>query len=370
MTAKIEIDLKSFVRLLLVVSAFVASVFLLWKLMPVLLIIIVSFFLAIALNKPVSKLARRLPGHSRTLATALSYVIFVVLLGLFFSIIVPPIVKQTSIFINSLPDYIDNISAQQGIAAEVINRYQLQDEVDAFVAGVRAQAGSVAQGVGTNVVNGVSSVINGFVTVVTVLVLAFLMLIEGPRWKERLWQIYTDKALLKRHQQLVARMYRVITGYINGQVLVAAIAGSTAALTLFTLTLFFALPTTAVLPLAVIVMITGLIPMIGATIGAIIVLTVLLFNDVGAALIFLGYFLIYQQIENNVIQPTVQSRSVELSALTVFIAAIVGIMLLGLVGGILAIPFAGCVRVLILDYIENRHKKRQQQHKLAVEAET
>jgi predicted PurR-regulated permease PerM len=82
----------------------------------------------------------------------------------------------------------------------------------------------------------------------------------------------------------------------------------------------------------------------------------------------LGYFLIYQQVENNVIQPTVQSRSVELSALMVFIAAIAGIMLLGLVGGILAIPFAGCVRVLVLDYIDHRHKKRQH-HKLAGETE-
>ena len=95
MRVKIEIDTKTFVRFLLVVSAFVGVVFLLWKLVPVLLLIAISFFLAIALNKPVSMVARRLPGHSRVLATAISYVAFITLIGLFLVVAVPPIIKQT-----------------------------------------------------------------------------------------------------------------------------------------------------------------------------------------------------------------------------------------------------------------------------------
>lgn len=358
MRVKIEIDTKTFVRFLLVVSAFVGVVFILSKLLPVLLIIAVSAFLAIALNKPVSALAHRLPGHSRVLATALSYSIFIIVLGGFVVLAVPPIISQTAAFINSLPGYIQSLSDQQGLLANIINRYELQDELNSFVQGVQGQAGSIAQGVGSNVVNGVTTVVSGFVTVLTLLVLTFLLLIEGPRWIDRLWDIYTDQALLQRHKEVVSRMYRVVTGFVNGQVLVASIAASMAMLTLFILSTFFNVPTNAILPLSVIVFITSLIPMIGATVGAALVLTVLVFNDLGAALIFLVYFVIYQQIENNVIQPTVQARTVELSALTVFLAAIVGVMALGLVGGILAIPIAGCLRVLLLDFLEHRRAER------------
>ncbi len=357
MRVKIEVDTATFVRFLLVVSAFVLTIFFVWKLSSVLLIILVSFFLAIAFNKPVSGLSRHLPGHSRVLATALSYVVLVAVIGLFLFVAVPPIISQTTLFISSIPGYFEQLSQSRGLVAELANRYQLHDEINAFVQGVQDQAGSIAQGVGSNVVAGVSSVFSGFITLLTVLVLTFLMLIEGPKWQQRLWEVYTDKSKMERHKRLVNRMYRVVTGYVNGQVLVATIAATMAATALLILSSIFNVPSTAILPLAVVVLFTSLIPMIGATIGATIVLIVLLFNDVGAALIFLIYFLIYQQIENNIIQPTVQSKTVELSALMVFIAAIVGVVLLGVVGGILAIPFAGCLRVLILDYIEHRHKK-------------
>jgi predicted PurR-regulated permease PerM len=355
---KIDIDTHTFIRFLLVVSAFVGIVFLLWKLLPVLMIILVAAFLAVALNKPVSALANKLPGHSRILATALSYSLFILILGGFLVIAVPSIVSQTTSFINSLPDYIQQLGDQRGFAADFITKYQLEDELSSFVQGIQGQAGAIAQGLGNNVVSGLSTVVNGFITMITLLVLTFLMLIEGPKWIERLWDAYANQELLHRHQQLIRRMYRVVTGYVNGQVVVAGIAACMAALTLFILATFFSIPANSILPLAVIIFVTSLIPMIGATIGAIIVMTVLVFNNIGATLIFLIYFVIYQQIENNVIQPTVQSRTVELSALTVFLAAIIGIMTLGLVGGILAIPVAGCLRVLLLDFLEQRRAER------------
>jgi predicted PurR-regulated permease PerM len=241
----------------------------------------------------------------------------------------------------------------------MVDRYQLEAQVDAFTTGVQGQAGQLAQGLGNNVVAGVSTLINGFITIVSVLVLTFLMLIEGPDWLRRLWDSYHDPKLLERHKRLLDRMYRVVTGYVNGQVLVASIAASAAAVTLLILNTFFSVPVSAILPLAVIVFFTSMIPMIGATIGAAIVLTVLAFSDIGAALIFIIYFIVYQQIENNVIQPTVQSRSVELSALGIFTTAIVGIVSFGLIGGVLAIPVAGCIRVLVLDYLENRRAQRE-----------
>jgi predicted PurR-regulated permease PerM len=149
-------------------------------------------------------------------------------------------------------------------------------------------------------------------------------------------------------------MYTVVTRYVSGQVFVATLAGASGLLVLFAMTSFFAVPLTAVLPLAFLIFLTDLVPMIGAIIGATIVIFVLIFNDLGAALTFAVYFLIYLQIESNLIQPTVQARTIELSALTILVAALIGINLLGPVGGFLAIPAAGCLRVLILDYLEHR----------------
>lgn len=357
MKVKIEIDSSTFVRLFLVAAAFVGGIFLLWKLTPSLMIILVSLFLAMALNPPVAALANKLPGHSRILATTVSYIIVLAILGFFVYVAIPPIVQQTTNFINSLPSYIDQVSSQRGVVGDIINRYNLQDDVTQFVEGARQQAGNIVQGVGGSVVAGVTTFLSGFVTLITVLVLTFLALIEGPRWLERLWSIYTDDHRLQHHKYLISRMYTVVTRYVTGQVFVATLAGASGLLVLFALTYFFKVPLTAVLPLAFLIFLTDLVPMIGAIIGATIVIFVLIFNDLGAAVAFGVYFFIYQQIENNLIQPTVQARTIELSALTILVAALVGINLLGPVGGFLAIPAAGCLRVLILDYLERRKAK-------------
>ena len=355
MKVKIEIETATFVRLFIVATVFLGSLFLVWKLTPSLMIVLVSLFLAMALNPPVSALASRLPGHSRILATAVSYIIVMAIIGFFVYVAIPPIIRQTMNFVSSLPVYIEQVSAQQGVVADLINRYDLQDEVDRLAQGAREQAGTVAQGVGGSLVNGVTSFLSGFVTLITMLVLTFLALIEGPRWLERLWNIYTDDHRLQHHKYLIGRMYTVVTRYVSGQVFVATLAGASGLLVLFALTSFFpSVPLSAVLPLAFLIFLTDLVPMIGAIIGATIVLFVLVFNDVGAAIVFGIYFFIYQQVENNLIQPVVQARTIELSALMILVAALIGINLLGPVGGFLAIPAAGCIRVLLLDYFERR----------------
>ena len=359
MKVKIDIESSTFIRLFVVAAIFVGGIFVLWKLTPSLMIVLVSFFLAMALNPPVSSLANRLPGHSRVLATTVSYIIVLAIIGFFVYVAIPPIVHQTANFINALPGYIEEVSKQKGVVGDVIKKYNLQNDVNNFVQGARSQAGNIVQGVGGSLITGVASFLSGFVTLVTVLVLTFLALIEGPRWLERLWSIYTDDHKLQHHKYLISRMYTVVTRYVSGQVFVATLAGASGLLVLFALTAFFTVPLTAVLPLAFLIFLTDLVPMIGAIIGATIVVFVLIFSDIGAAITFAVYFFIYQQIENNLIQPTVQARTIELSALTILVAALIGINLLGPVGGFLAIPAAGCVRVLLLDYFERRKVGKQ-----------
>lgn len=362
MTTKIDIDTKVFIRLLLVISIFVGVVLLIWRLWAPLLIIAVSFFLALALNPSVSALSRRLPGKSRILATLIAYILMLGVIGSFVYVAVPPTIEQSINLINNLPEYINNLRDQPGIVASIFNdfivRYDLQDELGTIIQGIQSQLLNSAGGIGGTVVTGVSSFFGGLVTVITLLVLTFLMLVEGPDWQRRIFSLIPDKVKGERYRKLASRMYGVVSSYVNGQLVVALIAATLGLLVLFILSQLFQLPLGIILPLVGVIFITDMIPLIGATIGATIVIIVLLFSDFGAALSFLIYFIIYQQIENNFVQPIVQARTVALSALSILIAVILGVSLLGIVGGILAIPIAGCLRVAVLEYIEYRNSHR------------
>src|SRR5690606_8152095 len=168
-----------------------------------------------------------------------------------------------------------------------------------------------------------------------------------------------DNARLKRHHEVVQQMYRVVSGYVTGQLLIAAIAGTGSAVVVLILSAFFDLPANLAMPIAAVVFVGGLIPMFGATIGGIIAIALLAFNDIPAAIIFAVYFVIYQQVENNFISPVVQSRTVDLSARTVLVSITIGLYLFGIVGGIISIPIAGCIRVLTNYYLEHTRRERE-----------
>lgn len=144
-------------------------------------------------------------------------------------------------------------------------------------------------------------------------------------------------------------MYRVIKGYVNGQVVLAALAAVLILPALLILDVPYAIA------LAVVVFICGLIPLVGHTIGAIIVSLVALFHSPLSALLILIYYILYQQIENYIIQPRIQANSTNMSPLLVFTAVLIGVSFGGLLGGLVAIPLAGCARILLLDYL--RFKK-------------
>lgn len=360
MKVKVDIDTKVFIRFVLVVLGFGLALLAIYKTRGALQLLGISLFLALALNPPVSRLTKRLPSKSRIGATAIAYLGVLVLLGGFLVLIVPPVIEQSAKFADTVPGLIDKANSQRYIFDDFIQRYGLEDTVDTAVEDAKAQASSVAANLGNTLVGGVGTILGGLANVLFVLVLTFLMLIEGPAWMRRMWGLYEDHQKLERHQSLVHRMYRIVTGFVNGQLAVAAIAAVTTLVVLLTLSATLGLPANLAVPLSVVIFLTGMIPMIGATIGASAVVLILLFNSPTAALIFLIYFVIYQQIENNFISPTIQSKNVELSALTILAAILIGITLGGLLGGIIAIPVAGCLRVLLLDQLELAKKKRLQ----------
>ena len=175
-----------------------------------------------------------------------------------------------------------------------------------------------------------------------------MMLVEGPRWL----RVFKDIIPNNRHEQaekLASDMYKVVKGYVNGQVILAALAA------IFILPMMVILDVQYPAALMVIVFICGLIPMVGHTIGAVIVSVVALFTSPVAALILLGYYFLYQQIENYLVQPRIQANSTNMSPLLVFSSVVIGVNFGGIFGGLVAIPIAGCLRILVLDYLRRKN---------------
>lgn len=345
---KIDIDTRTVVRVMAVAVAFWLGLAAVIKLRGVIAILLISFFLSLALNPPVSYLSRRLPGGGRAIATGLAYVIVLGVLGLFVANTIPPLVRETRNLVQTIPQRIEEIrsSNNNGVVADFIERYQLEDEANELASNITTRLGDV----GGPLLSGVGRITSSLVGFITVLVLTFLMLIEGPQWAKLFWS-YVPKSRRAHHQALALRMYNVVTGYVNGQLLIASIAGLTS------LVAMVAVGIPNAIALAGVITLTGLLPLIGATLGAVIIVLVALFQSLGQALFMLVFFVVYQQIENNAIQPYVQSRALEISPLLVLVAVIVGVTLGGLLGGFLAIPTAACIRILLLDYVSQSSRK-------------
>jgi predicted PurR-regulated permease PerM len=345
-SVEVTISNRTILRIVLLILATLVLVTMARKASHALLLIFIAFFLALALNSPVHWLSQRLPGKSdkRTLATTLSFVFIVLLLLGFLASIVPPLVRQTNTFIKAAPALVSDVRSQDSALGKFVRHYHLQDEVNKF----SNELSFKSKDLGGSLLGTTKRVGSNIFSALTVLVLTFMMLIEGPRWLSFADRLIPDDKE-KRTHKLAYDMYRVVKGYVNGQLILAALASLFISVPLIILHISYPVA------LVVIVFICGLIPLVGHTIGAIIVSTVALFHSPWSALIILTYYITYQQIENYALQPKIQANSTNMSPLLVFGAVIVGVNLSGLLGGLLAIPLAGCLRILLLEYLDSRH---------------
>jgi predicted PurR-regulated permease PerM len=341
----LTVSFQTFARLTLMVVATIILLGALHKASHALLLIFVAFFLTLALNGPVYWLGNQLPGKrrgSRSIATTLSFLIVVILLGGFIASIAPPLVRQTENLVNAAPNLVQNLRSQNSDAGRIIRRYHLEKQVDTF----SSQLSDRLKNVGGAAFSTVQRVGSSFFSLLTILVLTFMMLVEGPRWLKFMRDIIPDK----HHDladSLAVDMYKVIKGFVNGQVTLAALAS--VLIMPAVLLLHIGYPAA----LIVVIFICGLIPLVGHTIGAVIVTTVALFHSTSAAVIILVYYILYQQIENYLIQPRIQANSTNMSPLLVFMSVVVGVSFGGLFGGLVAIPAAGCLRIALLEYLRS-----------------
>jgi predicted PurR-regulated permease PerM len=319
----------------------------------VLSLVFAAFFLALALNPAVSFIRRRLKIESRAKATAVAYLGVVIFLAVFFALVIPPLVRQTQVFIKQVPQTVSDFQNQDTSISRAVERYNLDTRL---TEGAKDFASHYSD-FGDTLLNTGRRVAEAVASLFAVLVMAFMMLVEGPRWFELYFGTLSEKR--RKHQKKLAdRMYKAVSGYVNGQVLLAVVAGTFAFIALEIAGRVLDVPSNSA-ALAGIVAVFGVIPLFGNPIAATLVVLVCLLNSITLAIIMAIYFVVYFFIENHTFQPYIQSRLNELTPLLVFIAAIVGVSLGGILGAIVAIPAASAIKILVEDYFSNRPKNEE-----------
>ena len=346
MTLNINIETKNVIKIFTLATGFTLGVFAVAKMYDAIILITIAFFVALALNPAVHFLSKYMPRKKRGPAIAIVMVGLIATLGFLLASIVPPVVKETGNFIDSFPLKTDGIFYNNETVQTFIKKYKLQDNIDLAVEGGKRRILNI----GEDAVRGVGYVGSSFISTTTILVVAVLMLTGGPKLLNSSADLlYRDQRVRNRHKNLAKKMYGAVTGDVVGQVSLAIIAAS------FALGALALLGVPYPLPLAAIVFVFGLVPLVGNTLAAIlVVISTFILKDATAGIILLLFFIVYQQIENMTLQPIVQGKTTDLSPLIVFVSVILGVALIGPIGGLLAIPAAACGKVFLLDYFEHR----------------
>ncbi len=341
-----EIPSRTILKILALTTGFFAVLMLCYLARHELVWIGTAFFLAVAFNPAVEWVTRFMPRRHRGLAIGTVFI----LVGLVFTFLVvsfvPPLVQQTAALTRDLPKYTDQLVHGSGFVPDLIREFQLVDRIKDS----QDQLTNYASSAGSQFVGVLGSVFSSVVAGITILALTFFMLLEGPAWVKAFWRTVPDSR--REHlEHLANQMYRSVTGYVNGNLLTSLIAAVTTALALALVGVPFAIP------LGIFVGIMDLLPLIGATIGAVVVLLVAGFTSLTALIFMAIFFVIYQQLENHVLQPVVYGKTVDISPLLVLVSVLMGAAVGGIVGAIVAIPVFASLQILIKDFVERRRAK-------------
>jgi predicted PurR-regulated permease PerM len=307
--------------------------------------IIVATLLACALNPAVEAVERR--GLGRPWAASLVFVVaLLVVTGIGF-LVIPPLVSQVTDFVNAVPDFIDDLTAGEGPLGWLQDEYQI---VDRIRAAIEEQGVGGILGLGGPVLDVVRSVVTAVVGAITIIFLTYFMLLEGPRTIDGVLRLLPE-GTRSRYERVGRDIYRAISGYVTGNLLISLVAGTLSAIVLFAVGSEYAVA------LGLLVAILDLIPLAGATLAAIAVSTVIFIEtDWIRCLIVIGFFIAYQQFENHVLQPLVYGRTVQLSPLAVLCAVLIGAQLAGILGALLAIPIAGSLIAIVREILLYRQE--------------
>jgi predicted PurR-regulated permease PerM len=309
----------------------------------ILIWIFVAIFLALALNPGVEWLLAH-GVRRRGFAVGITFVGAIVVISAIAATIIPTLVDQVNEFVDAVPGYFEDLTRGRGPLGFLEREYQITERVrEALEEG---GAGRILGFSGTALAI-TKGVITAVIATVTIAFLTLFMLLEGPTWVERLYSLLPEEQQ-PRWRAVGDEIYRTIGGYVTGNLVISVIAGVVSTAVLVLLDVPYAVA------LGLLVALLDLIPLAGATIAAIMVTTVAFLDSTTSGIIVLVFFVLYQQLENHVLQPVVYGRTVQLSPLAVLIAVLIGAELAGIVGALAAIPVAGTIQVVLRDWLKHR----------------
>jgi predicted PurR-regulated permease PerM len=342
----VRFRLRTVLSLLATIVAVAVFLEVIWIARHVLTWILISLFLAVALNPAVGWFQRH-GVKRRGIAAAITYLLALAFLAGIGITFVPTLVSQVNDFVQKLPDYVHDITHGQGRLGFLETKYHIQERIESAVKEGGAAKVLGLSGVALSVAKGVVSIV---VAALTIAFMTFFMLLEGPTWVDRFYGLMSERSE-QRWRKVGGDIYRTVGGYVTGNLLISLIAGGLTTLVLLIMGVPYAVA------LGLIVAILDLIPLAGATIAAILIGAVAFLHSVPAGIVVVVFFVIYQQVENHVLQPIIYGRTVQLSPLAVLISILVGAELAGILGALAAIPVAGSIQVLILDWLHHRHER-------------
>jgi predicted PurR-regulated permease PerM len=352
--AQVEVTVsnRTLLRVLAVTTAFVLLVWLLWAIRDVLQMLLVAGFLALALNPAVTWLEVR--GWRRGRAVAVVFVVALITVGAVLTVVFAPLYEEVRRFADDVPGYIDDLRRSR-LLRELDARYdilaKLQEQATTLPQRLPGTAGAFLGFAG--------AIFNAVFKALTVLFLTVFLLLELPAIGRSILSLLAPPTAV-RTKALTADVNATVARYVAGALVIATIAGTT------TLAASTVLGVPFPVVMAVLVALFDLIPLVGATIGGAMVVAVAFTAGIVPGLVMAAIQLGYQQVENNLLQPLVMRRSVNVSGFTVLLAVLIGSSLLGVLGALLAIPVAGSVQIALREVLDSR---RAQVGTLPVEPE-
>ncbi len=329
----------------LIVVATTALLYFTYLIRPVILQVILALIVALALAPAVKALVRR--GMGRIAATTVALLSTLALFMAVAAAIATPLIAEASNLAKNAPTIIDDLTNNSQL--QRLNQdYQIIDKAKELA----KEAPAKLVGASSPILGALSGVVGAVSTTLVVLVLAFFLLIEGPRsWQRFLMLLIPEQA--RRVERTGQKVAAAISGFVSGSLFIGLIAGLITLVTLLILGVPYAFA------LAALVALFSLIPMVGATIASIVVGLVALTQGWVVALTAVAVLLVYQFIEGQVIQPLVHSRTVALSPLLIILASIIGATIGGILGILLAIPAAAVTQIVIVEILSGTASGRR-----------
>jgi predicted PurR-regulated permease PerM len=334
----LDVPARVVVKVLLVAAAFAVAVNVVLELRSLLIQLSIAAFLAISADPVVRRLGQR--GVSRGKAVMLVMSAAFVVLALAISVFVPPLVQQGDRLISAAPGIVDDVR-ENDLYREADDRYDIVDTLS-------RQAERLPGLVGDQIGSLVGAVLASVFGALTIIFLTIFLLLGGGQVVRGLIRLF-PKIAEPRAWSVVQGTYAGVSAFVGGMIIIALMGGTSLAIVAALLGLPY------VLPLGLWMMMLEIIPMVGATIGAIpAVIVAFVAGGTVEGIVMLAFVIGYQQVENIIIQPRVQGRQAELSALFVFLAVLVGSQLLGVLGALFAVPVAGVIQIIARQVIDEQ----------------